>query len=453
MNSIIALAMKDLRLIVRDKLSLFWILAFPLMYALFFGAIFSSDSDGGSKGISLLIIDESKSYESGQLIEQLAAHASIQLERESISADAADGKQAAVLLTSFEDAHESVKKGRRAAYLRIPSGYGDNPYAMFGADSGETSQLVIGIDPRRQAEAGFLEGILMGATFGSIQDRFLDKELISFDIARIGSEIAESEDINFAQKLVVQTFLGAVGIFVDQLDLEEDEDGDEGTADPKPGVDSSSMIKVVDVTKQAEAAPRSAYDVTFPQALVWGLMSIAMSFAITLVRERTTGTLLRLRIAPIGRAQILGGKALACFIGAMLAMTAILGFGWLALGVRFDSLPLLLLAMTATSLCFTGVMLTISVMGKTESAVAGSSWGIMMPFAMIGGGMIPLMAMPGWLIEVSVISPFKWAITAVEGAMWRGYDLSDMLVPCGVLLAIGCAFAAVGISIFRKVDN
>mgnify|MGYP006150194429 CR=1 FL=1 len=44
-----------------------------------------------------------------------------------------------------------------------------------------------------------------------------------------------------------------------------------------------------------------------------------------LVFERTHGTLVRLRMAPLTRAQILGGKALACFVSIMLVEVILLG--------------------------------------------------------------------------------------------------------------------------------
>jgi ABC-2 type transport system permease protein len=91
-------------------------------------------------------------------------------------------------------------------------------------------------------------------------------------------------------------------------------------------------------------------------------------------------------------------------------------------------------------------------MGKTEAAVAGSSWGLLMPMAMIGGGMIPLIAMPSWLAKLSVISPFKWAITALEGAAWRGFTPADMVTPAGILVGMGALFFLLGVGIFRKLD-
>ena len=50
-----------------------------------------------------------------------------------------------------------------------------------------------------------------------------------------------------------------------------------------------------------------------------------MSFGISLVTERTHGTLVRLRMAPLTRAQILGGKALSCFISILFVELMLLG--------------------------------------------------------------------------------------------------------------------------------
>jgi ABC-2 type transport system permease protein len=72
---------------------------------------------------------------------------------------------------------------------------------------------------------------------------------------------------------------------------------------------------------------------------------------------------------------------------------------------------------------------------------------------MIGGGMIPLIAMPGWLQKASQVSFFKWAIVAVEGAVWRGFGPRDMLLPCAVLLLFGAVFFALGVAIFRRSEG
>ena len=55
MSRIITMAVKDLKILFRDKFGLFWIFAFPLLYAIFFGFIFGS-SDGGGSAMSVAIV-------------------------------------------------------------------------------------------------------------------------------------------------------------------------------------------------------------------------------------------------------------------------------------------------------------------------------------------------------------------------------------------------------------
>ena len=57
-----------------------------------------------------------------------------------------------------------------------------------------------------------------------------------------------------------------------------------------------------------------------------------------------------------------------------------------------------------------------------------------------GGAMMPLAFMPPWMRSISHVSPIKWGILAMEGGIWRGFTLPEMLLPCGVLLAFGSAF-------------
>jgi ABC-2 type transport system permease protein len=43
----------------------------------------------------------------------------------------------------------------------------------------------------------------------------------------------------------------------------------------------------------------------------------------------------------------------------------------------------------------------------------------------------------------------KWAIVALEGATWREFGWSEMLMPCGILLAVGLVSFAIGTRIVK----
>jgi ABC-2 type transport system permease protein len=194
--------------------------------------------------------------------------------------------------------------------------------------------------------------------------------------------------------------------------------------------------------------PASAYAITFPQGIIWGFIGVTAAFGISIVTERVRGTLLRLQVASITRWQILAGKALACFIAAMSVSVGLLALAYFAFGVHPGSWPLLALAVISSVLSFVGLMMLLSVLGKTEEATSGIGWAVLLIFSMIGGGMIPYFFMPSWMSKVSNFSPVKWSVMAMEGAIWRHYSLAEMLLPCGILVGTGVVFFAIGVRAF-----
>jgi linearmycin/streptolysin S transport system permease protein len=221
-----------------------------------------------------------------------------------------------------------------------------------------------------------------------------------------------------------------------------------------------ARIETIDVTREIPKGStealvrqiRSRWDISFPQAMLWGVLACAASFAITIVRERKQGTLLRLQVAPVSRTQILAGKATACFLAVLGVIVVMVALGvWL--GMRPRSPALLALAALSVSVCFVGIMMLMSVIGKTEEAVSGAAWGANMFMAMFGGAMIPLLFMPNIMKTLSDFSPVKWSILALEGAIWRGFTFAEMLVPCTILIAAGAVCLAIGAAVLSRTAS
>ena len=114
---------------------------------------------------------------------------------------------------------------------------------------------------------------------------------------------------------------------------------------------------------------------------------------------------------------------------------------------------LFILAALCTVLCFVGLMMFICTLGRTEQSVGGAGWAIIMIMAMIGGGMVPLAFMPSWLRPFSHISPVKWSIFALEGAIWRNFNLMEMINPCFILLLIGMISFCLGVVMLRRQED
>ncbi len=430
MAAVVHMALKDLRLLLRDRFGLFWIFVFPLIYALFFGTIFGGG--GGSRGsISVVVIDQAQTDASRKFTKRIA-------DADGLGVDSEDAG------LSLEDARELVRKGDRVAYIRVPADYGQNAFAMFQPPT-EGERIEIGIDPSRTAERGLIEGMVTQLAFQDVFTQFSDDQAMAKQIATFRDDLKSDNGLNPADRMILDTFMGSLDSLLQQTDFQMTTAG--GTGGDRP---ATSVVEMVEVIKDTSGRPQSSFELTFPSSIVWALMGCVATFSLSMVRERTMGTLLRLRVAPLSLAQILAGKALACFLACLTVAAVLLLIGFAILGVRIASWPLMLAALLCSAACFTGIMMSISVIGKTENAVGSAGWGVLMPLAMVGGGMIPLVAMPSWLWSASHISPFKWAIYSLEGAVWRDFTFSELALPLAILLGIGALFFTIGVTILRR---
>lgn len=424
MGRILALAAKDLKLLFRDKAGFFFTFFLPLLYCMFFGAIFAKQGDGSRGAMGVTIVDEDQTDASRRFIETLQ-------EAPEIKVDFADRSKAKTL----------VRKGKRVAYVVLPKGFGEQLDTPF---FGGTPKLETGIDPSRQAEAGMLTGILTQYTYQAMQASMMDRDKMRRSLAKSMSELKQADGMNPVTRGALMLFLPALDGFL--ATMPDDQAGFGGFG--------GMEITQADVIKEAaKGRPRSAYDISFPQGTVWGLLGCAAGFAMSFVEERTRGTLVRLRTAPISRGEILAGKALACFATTVSLQVALFTFGRVVFGVRPQSIAFLGLAIVCSSIAFVGIMMFVSVLGRSERSAGGIAWAVMLVMAMTGGGMIPLFIMPNWLLVISHFSPVKWAILSMEGAVFRDFSLGEMMVPCGVLLAVGVVFFSVGVRAFRWVQE
>lgn len=422
MRAICWLALKDLRLLWRDRWAMFWVLAFPLMYALLFGSIFGGG--GNRAAMTVAVVDEDRSEASTALATQLGTSSGVKI----------------VSGLALAAARDQVRRGDLVAFLRIPKGYGASAGSIFGGQA----SLELGIDPSRTAESGMLKGLITQAYFLELRRGFTDPKRLKTTIGSGRLAMGRAPWATEEQRKAFKTFFDKLD---EALETPAGGDGDSGGGGPGFG---QLELAVEAVGRDVDGRPRSMWEIVFPAAVLWGLISCASSFAVSLVVERVHGTLLRLRLAPISGLQVLTGKGLACFLACQMTLAILLGVGVVGFGVRIRQPAGLAMAALATSLCFVGLMLLLSVLGRTEQAVAGSSMAVLMVMAMIGGAMIPLIAMPQWMLNVSHASPVKWSIIALEGAIWRDFSLTELAGPCAILIGVGAAALTLALVILRQ---
>jgi ABC-2 type transport system permease protein len=433
------LAMKDLRLLAREPVAMFFVLAFPLLFGVLFGLIFSGGGEGGSGEVSVLVVDRDGSDASRLFIERLD-------ESEAVSV---------VITEDPVAARDRVRLGQVVALLEIPDGYGAG---VRGVLAGEALPPITGaIDPARRAEAGVLEGVSAAVGFRVLAESLADFEVLDETLARAQLSLSQDEQIDPVSRGLFGTMLGA-GRSLAQRGMVPEDDPEGGTAEATAddGGGGGPLAGFSPATLELESVARvrgrqpSAFELTFPQAAAWALVGCVTGFGISLVEERTNGTLLRLFVAPIRRSRIIAGKGLACFLAAVAVLVMLQVMGALVFGVRVHSVPMLALAIVSIAFGFVGIMMLLASVSRTAGAAEGFVRAVLLVMALVGGAGVPLFFMPDWMQTVSGVSPFRWAIVALEGASYRAFTLPEMLVPCGVLVGIGVVGLGLASTIFRR---
>jgi ABC-2 type transport system permease protein len=437
---VIQLALKDLKLLLRDRTAAFFILAFPVLMGLFFGMMMGGTSGSERGKIKLAVVDEDESELSRRFVSALERN-------ENLSVSAA----------KLDTAREQVRKAESTGMLVIPQGFSQSAGIFWEPQP----ELQLGVDPARAAEGAMLEGFTMQAMSELIQYRIERPADFLPSLAKAREAFANDTQIDLVTRQLGATMFRTLEQFIGGLPAGEKAKAVDAPSNPvaAPSI-QLAKIRKIDVTSKAQTLSvggetiklRSRWDISFPQAMLWGVLGCAAGFAISIARERGGGTLQRLLASPLSLRQILLGKALACLLASILVIGMLTLLGWL-LGMRPESYPKLAVAGVCTAICFSGVMMIVSNLGKSEQSVSGVGWGINLMMAMLGGCMIPVMFMPAFIQQASVISPVRWAILAIEGSVWRSFSWGEMLPACAVLIGIGAFGFAAGIWLLSRASK
>ncbi len=154
MSAILTIAAKDLRLVLRDRAGLFWIAAFPVLFALFLGAVLERWSSRDDLALTVALTDTDQSPESRGYVARLIKAGTLTVREQSL-----------------KQGRASLQHGDIDALVVLQPGFGAVPdwYA------GTAEVMHVEADPSRRREAGYVKGLLLEAGLS----RAIEDELMS----------------------------------------------------------------------------------------------------------------------------------------------------------------------------------------------------------------------------------------------------------------------------------
>jgi ABC-2 type transport system permease protein len=417
MKKILNIALKDLRVNFRDPAALIMMLVTPLAITLAIGFAFGGfnrSSSGGLGDIPVTIVN----YDPGDFGEALV--------------DTFESEDLAGLLEPVTSEDEAgarllVDQDKSAAVVIIPSNFSESilPQALLSGQAAELTtreQAVVEIyaNPGRSVSVGIIQSIVERFSnqvqAGSVSGQVTIAQMLAS--GRLTPDMAVSQ----AEGIGMQAGMAA--------------------ADRSP----------ITVEVQIGEATSGGFDwlaYTAPSMAIVFLMFTVSSGGRSILAERGWGTLSRLLVSPSRPFQIIAGKSLGIFLTGLLQMAIVITAGWLMFRIHWgDGLAvvalIVLLAVAATGW---GMLLAATARSAGEAGAAGNA--VTLLFAAAAGSFIPRMNLPGWLQNISLVTPNAWGLDGFMKLANGGtlVDVAPQLIGLAIMAAI---LFAVSTLIFRR---
>jgi ABC-2 type transport system permease protein len=169
--------------------------------------------------------------------------------------------------------------------------------------------------------------------------------------------------------------------------------------------------------------------------------------SITMLRERTSGTLERLMTMPLHKIDVLAGYTLAfaLFAAVQAVLVSLLTFGLLGLEVAGPK-PVVVLLAVVNAVLGTTLGLAVSAFARTEFQAVQFMPAIVFPQVFLCGLLVPRDQMAGWLEAISWALPLTYAYDALARTAADQIDgrfALDVAIVCGcIVLAVALGAAS-----------
>ena len=189
-----------------------------------------------------------------------------------------------------------------------------------------------------------------------------------------------------------------------------------------------------------------------PGVMAMVLMLVCtMMTAITIVREKETGTMEVMLVSPIQPIKIVVAKAVPYLLLSIINITSILLLSVFVLDVPINGSLALLVAESVlfTITCLSFGLLISSVTSSQQTAMFISMMGLFLPTIMLSGFMFPVENMPLPLRTISNIVPSRWYYEIVLAVMIKGLGITSVLKQTLILTGMTLLLLTLAIRNFK----
>jgi len=378
---------KDIRQMLRDWRTIFFMLVMPVLFTVMFGFVFSGGGDSGEDlRLPVGYLDQDGSQLSSELKALLSASDVIRIEDDEMTRP---------------DMEQAVLDEDLAAVVIVPAGYGE---ALGGGNGAPLAVLVLSGSSTAMNVQGEVQRIAghLGSAAGT---------------AHTSTEFLLSQGGDNSERARQAYFDASLGSAL------------LAWSDPPVTMQVSSTGSTVTEEEQAEDVyGQNSFNHSSAGMMAQFAIAGLMGAASILVLERKDGTMKRLMTTNLRRSEYLFGHYLTMFIMVFLQLLLLSAFGHLILKVQYYREPVaVLLLITVSALFSASLGLLIGAIAKREEHVIVIALVLMFLLAGIGGAWVPLEITPESFQQIARYTPLAWMVGGFKDIVVRGLGLSAVL--------------------------
>ena len=387
----------SLKIFFRGRSSFFWVLAFPIILMLIFGAIFS----GGNVQYELAVQNKDGSDISASFINAVNSTNAFKVH----------------MVNASENADTYIKSNRISGMLIVPEGFGNVVQRNLALGASRPST-----------------GVQVNPTTTSTTNA------IALNATSLNSQASQAKSNN------TNVTPAAVILKVDQSST---------SAPVISGVLSSiangfnsqltGSTQIVGVENQQVLSSQFKYIDFFVPGII-GLTVLTTGVLGTVgtnTQYRNNGILRKLATTPLGKSEWIISKMLYQTVVILISASLIIIVAKLVYNVTAVPNVVTLLLLFVGTICFTGIGMIIARFVKDEDAANAAASAVTFPMLFLAGTFIPLETMPDYLQTVAKFLPLTYLNYGLRDAMILG-DTASALYNMMIVLIAGVIFFVIG---------
>jgi len=191
---------------------------------------------------------------------------------------------------------------------------------------------------------------------------------------------------------------------------------------------------------------------TYP--CVVGILSMLITLVITalsIARERESGTFDQILVSPLLPFEILVGKTVPALMIGLGEGLLLWSVGVFLYGIPFrGSFLLLVFALILFTASVVGIGLFISSLARTQQQAISANFIFFVPSVSLSGYASPIENMPDWLQYIVWFNPLRHGVTILKGLFLKNMSFIEVMANAWPFIIIGCITMSLAVYTFSK---